>query len=1090
VRAAHRWIAVYVLIGMVASPVAADHDVTIELKNLSGEDKRNWPVVLPIYHIFGRNLPPGSLTKGGYHVYSAQGQEIPFTIEELPPFDQQGNNELIFLIPSMGKDETLTFRLTNMATPSRRQTTFGLVDNPNNLVKNGGFEAGEATPEGWLKQGTRDADVKHSGRASLRLRGSGRREVVHDGKIALHPGSHYYFGAWTRTENVSRHALYRSKGGHIEIPGFYNWFNGFPLGHKFYAQQKVGKPYQACATRGWWKIRFKNSGYDRWGFQRLNAKAEADSTTLIAILDQRPQFHMDGKTEGAWWLDDVCLLEQPAWTVRHDLALAPHVKDGLFVFTRPSNTPIGNLCGGWVSTFVTWPFPHEKAESLDRAAMRGQRVPFVLGLFHTRDLGRLEIGLPDGMLRGPAGQKLELTEIEYTRSLTPPEQNHMLYAYEGPVNLAAPSQARRQEAVVPAAGEAPTLDGKLTEPVWQKALKLELAQRLDGTGAASVPTEVRVLKQGTRLYVACRCTEKQPAAIRRKDYAQRDGPVWEGDSVELFLGDGTTYFHYAINTAGCLYDAKVKDKSWNSGFDGAVASDAAGWVAEMAVPLDALFALHGGKALDKVRVNFTRNRYAGGTPEESAWSPTFTGNSHVPDRFGTLWLTDPPKTAPQPEAPAPAIRYFVLSFRVPEPARPGTYRGAVQLTFPDNPACSRAIPLQIRVQDLAVPTIRDTFIGMIFQSESVPFNDEGVRQYCKSGFTSLTRFGGFFEYSRKAGGYEIDLEKTGKKIAWLRSFGITAGICPFSDLDLGSRWGGGSLYKRTAKRTDISNLPRAPTPMEPGREAEAPLELDEKPKEPKKEEPKGWHAKGNKAAWQHEIKRIDAYVRQHPDWPQIIYMTWDEPGYGPHGMPGPKMGWVNEVLPKAWTTLDAHFYVFDKILPYYTMPNFDDPADFCGPEIYGSLRKMGKSYGFAASQQPGETQRYQTGMMMLASGARYMHVWHLAGEQKLMQTEGGKVLRSMGMVAAGEGVDDFKACRLLKDLMEKAKNDPNKRPALEAARAYLEKVLGLWRADHLYGTSHPYLGLAHEWGCDRFYNDWQQAMLKHAVALEGVRWVE
>ena len=1085
---ARTWIVASVLIGLAASAAAAGFDVSVELENLSSWDKRDWPVILPVYHLFGRNLPPGSLHKDGYHVYDPQGREIPFTIEELPPYGQQGNDELIFLVPTMGKGQTLTFRVTNTATPSRKRTTFDLVSNPNNLVANGGFEQGAATPEGWQRQGKRDTDVKRSGRASLRLRGSTRQEALHARKIPLHRGSHYYFGAWTRTRNVSRHALYRSKGGHIQLPGFHNWFNGQPRSWQHYTKQSAGQPYQACATRDWWKIRFKNSGYDRWGFPRVNARAEADATTLTAILDQRPQFHMEGKAEGTWWLDDLWLFEQPAWTVRHDQALEPHAKDGLFVFTRPSNTPIGNLCGGWVSTFVSWPFPHEKAESLDRAAMRGQRVPFVLGLFHTRELGRLALGLQGGALRGPAGQELKLAEIECIRGMTPPERNHLLYPYEGPIALAAPSKARRQEAAAPAVGEDPTIDGKITEPVWQKALTLKLEERLDGGGAASQPTEVLVARIGTVLYLAFRCVESRPDAIRGKDYGKRDGPVWEGDSVELFLGDGATYFHYAVNAAGSLYDAKEKNKGWNSRARAAAGRDAKGWVAELAVPLDALFALHGGKALDKARLNVTRNRYAGGRPEESAWSPTFSASSHVPDRFGTLWLAARPKTAPKPSPAAPAIRYAVLSFEVPESARPGKYRGAVQLRFLDRPKLDRAIPLQIRVQDLAKPTIRDTFIGMIFQSESVPFNDEGLRQYSKSGFTSLTRFGNFFEYARRAGGYEIDLEKTGKKIAWLRSYGITAGICPFSDLDLGLRWGGGRLYKSTVGRTDITSLP-APKPTIGEHAPDGGLELDDKPKKPTKE-PTGWHAKGNKAAWQHEIKRIDAYVRQHPDWPQMIYMTWDEPGYGPHGMPGPKMGWVNEVLPKAWTTLDAHFYVFERILPYYTMPNFDDPADFCGPDIYGYLKKLGKSYGFAAAQEPGETQRYQTGMMMLASGARYLHVWHLAGGQKLMQTERGKVLRSMGMVANGEGVDDFKACRLLRSLMQKAEKDPSKRRALEAAQAYLDKVFGLWTADHLYGTSHLYLGHAAEWGCDRFYNDWQEAMLKLAAALKGVPWVE
>ncbi|MGB2819993.1 MAG: hypothetical protein WBF17_03360, partial [Phycisphaerae bacterium] len=330
-----RWSVASVLTAAMAVPAMADYDVTVELRNLSGEDRRDWPVILPVYQVFGRNLPPGSLHKEGYRVHTARGREIPCMIEELPPHDQQGNNELIFLIPSMKKGETLTVRVTNTASPSKKLTTFDLVSNPNNLVPNGGFEKGGDKPESWQGRGKLDTSTKRSGGASLLLSGESRQEATCERAIALHRGSHYYFGAWTRTGNVSRHALYRSKGGHIRIPGFHNWFNGQPPDWKHYTEQAAAQPYQACATRGWWKIRFKNSGYDRWGFRRVNARAEAEKTTLTAILDQRPQFHMAGSAEGSWWLDDIWLFEQPDWTVRHDLALRPHVKDGLFVFSRP-----------------------------------------------------------------------------------------------------------------------------------------------------------------------------------------------------------------------------------------------------------------------------------------------------------------------------------------------------------------------------------------------------------------------------------------------------------------------------------------------------------------------------------------------------------------------------------------------------------------------------------------------------------------------------------------------------------------------------------------------------------------------------------
>jgi hypothetical protein len=36
----------------------------------------------------------------------------------------------------------------------------------------------------------------------------------------------------------------------------------------------------------------------------------------------------------------------------------------------------------------------------------------------------------------------------------------------------------------------------------------------------------------------------------------------------------------------------------------------------------------------------------------------------------------------------------------------------------------------------------------------------------------------------------------------------------------------------------------------------------------------------------------------------------------------------------------------------------------------------------------------------------------------------------------------------------------------------------------------PYLGLAGSWGYDRFYDDWQEQMLRHAAALNGIAWIE
>ena len=45
-------------------------------------------------------------------------------------------------------------------------------------------------------------------------------------------------------------------------------------------------------------------------------------------------------------------------------------------------------------------------------------------------------------------------------------------------------------------------------------------------------------------------------------------------------------------------------------------------------------------------------------------------------------------------------------------------------------------------------------------------------------------------------------------------------------------------------------------------------------------------------------------------------------------------------------------------------------------------------------------------------------------------------------------------------------------------------------ADHTHDESLPYLGLASDWGYDRFYEDWQEQMARYAAACKGVKWIE
>jgi len=194
---------------------------------------------------------------------------------------------------------------------------------------------------------------------------------------------------------------------------------------------------------------------------------------------------------------------------------------------------------------------------------------------------------------------------------------------------------------------APVIDGKLNDGAWAQAATLSLDRTLDGTGRAAQPTQVRLGQDGKMLYVGIRCTEPAMDKITAR-VRGHDGAVWGDDSVEFFLSVGNAYYHFGISAAGGTYDAQAKDKSWDSGLKAAVVRGRGEWSVEVAIPLAKLA---GGKMPTAMTGNFNRSRRVTGRLEESAWSPTYSGDSYAPARFGRLLF----KAAAEPSRPRPAV---------------------------------------------------------------------------------------------------------------------------------------------------------------------------------------------------------------------------------------------------------------------------------------------------------------------------------------------------------------------------------------------------------------------------------------------------
>ena len=71
-----RTLKLLVLVAVCIHGVAlGDYDVRVDLKNVSGEAKTDWPVILRVYTMLGRNLDPTTIRRDGFHVYDPSGAE-------------------------------------------------------------------------------------------------------------------------------------------------------------------------------------------------------------------------------------------------------------------------------------------------------------------------------------------------------------------------------------------------------------------------------------------------------------------------------------------------------------------------------------------------------------------------------------------------------------------------------------------------------------------------------------------------------------------------------------------------------------------------------------------------------------------------------------------------------------------------------------------------------------------------------------------------------------------------------------------------------------------------------------------------------
>lgn len=197
---------------------------------------------------------------------------------------------------------------------------------------------------------------------------------------------------------------------------------------------------------------------------------------------------------------------------------------------------------------------------------------------------------------------------------------------------------------VPMVAAAPEVDGVLDE-AYKQATPLKFQFLVGGDSKPTAATTVYVLSTGRELFIFYNCESPDMDSLMA-EVRDHDGAIWGDDSIELFIDPSNKrqidgYVHFAVNALGTTYEAKGPkgdaDTSWDPKLRVKTKVGPKAWTVELAIPFAEL--VKDPAQLTRVwAVNFNRMAMLLEGNEDTAWSPTEGTDSHVPTKFGVLWL--------------------------------------------------------------------------------------------------------------------------------------------------------------------------------------------------------------------------------------------------------------------------------------------------------------------------------------------------------------------------------------------------------------------------------------------------------------------
>ncbi len=148
---------------------------------------------------------------------------------------------------------------------------------------------------------------------------------------------------------------------------------------------------------------------------------------------------------------------------------------------------------------------------------------------------------------------------------------------------------------VPLFTEAPKIDGRLDEDVWQTATVIDGFRQVNPTPGAPATerTEILIGYDEDNIYIGARCYTADPSTINSV-LMERDVLLQNEDSVHIVFdtfNDNKSAFFFGINPVGAQVDALVRgdgddvNYNWDGVWFSATSRDEEGWVAELAIPV-------------------------------------------------------------------------------------------------------------------------------------------------------------------------------------------------------------------------------------------------------------------------------------------------------------------------------------------------------------------------------------------------------------------------------------------------------------------------------------------------------------------------